>query len=108
MSEILKLSEYEFDIIRKPGKQHVNADVLSRHVGAINGTREVRQETNDLEMSLSVIAQEQSMDENCIRLRAQVNEDQPLGFTDMSMESWFTSKQMVENAYSCPRPLYPA
>jgi transposase InsO family protein len=69
---ILKLSEYEFDIIYKPGKQHVNADVLSRHVGVINGTGEVRQEINDLELSLSVIAQEQSMDENCVRLRAQV------------------------------------
>ena len=30
----LKLTEYEFEIIHRPGKKHINADVLSRHVAA--------------------------------------------------------------------------
>jgi hypothetical protein len=32
---VLKLSEYDFQIIHKPGKKHVNADVLSRHIAPV-------------------------------------------------------------------------
>jgi len=31
---VLKLAEYEFKIIHRPGKKHINADVLSQHVAA--------------------------------------------------------------------------
>jgi len=31
---VLKLTEYEFEIIHRPGKKHINADLLSRHVAA--------------------------------------------------------------------------
>jgi hypothetical protein len=31
---VLKLAEYDFEILHRPGKKHVNADVLSRHVSA--------------------------------------------------------------------------
>jgi hypothetical protein len=31
---VLKLAEYEFEVVHRPGKKHVNADVLSRHVAA--------------------------------------------------------------------------
>jgi hypothetical protein len=74
-SWVLKLSEYEFDNVHKPGKQHVNADVLSRRIGVINRSKETQQETDDQEQSLSVIAQEQSMDKSCVRLRARAERD---------------------------------
>lgn len=31
---VLKLAEYDFEILHQPGKKHVNADALSRHVAA--------------------------------------------------------------------------
>jgi hypothetical protein len=31
---VLKLAEYEFEVIHRPGKRHINTDVLSRHVAA--------------------------------------------------------------------------
>jgi transposase InsO family protein len=31
---VLKVAEYDFEILHRPGKKHVNADVLSRHVVA--------------------------------------------------------------------------
>jgi len=31
---VLKLTEYDFEILHRPGKKHVNADVLSRYVAA--------------------------------------------------------------------------
>jgi hypothetical protein len=31
---VLKLSEYDFEIVYRPGKKHLNADVLSRHIAA--------------------------------------------------------------------------
>jgi hypothetical protein len=30
----LKHADYEFEIMHRPGKKHLNADVLSRHVAA--------------------------------------------------------------------------
>jgi hypothetical protein len=32
---VLKLSEYEFEVLHQPGRKRVNADVLSRHVAAV-------------------------------------------------------------------------
>ena len=32
---VLKLAEYEFEIEHKPGKKHVNADSLSRHIASM-------------------------------------------------------------------------
>jgi hypothetical protein len=31
---VLKLAEYDFEILHRPDKKHINADVLSRHVAA--------------------------------------------------------------------------
>jgi hypothetical protein len=32
---VLKLAEYEFEIGHKPGKKHVSADSLSRHIASM-------------------------------------------------------------------------
>jgi hypothetical protein len=77
---VLKVSEYEFDIMHKPGKQHVNADVLSRHIWTINSKQQVEKETDDQELSLDVITREQNMDEDCVRLRAQIEQGQSSKF----------------------------
>jgi hypothetical protein len=68
---VLKLSEYEFDIIHNPGKQDINADVLSRHFAADNGTEETEPEVDNQELSLYVIARKQSMYECCTQSRTQ-------------------------------------
>jgi hypothetical protein len=65
---ILKLSEYEFEIIHKPGKQHINADVLSRHISAVNSKKDVLPEADNHELSLHAIAREQSTDEYCAQI----------------------------------------
>jgi len=69
----LKLAEYEFEIINRPGKKHINAGVLSRHVAA--AVRKRNESHSDkgtdvkpqAEVSLSkdVIRQAQGKDEFC-------------------------------------------
>jgi hypothetical protein len=49
---VLKLSEYEFDIIHKPGKQHINADVLSGHTAPVNGKKEIQPEVKNYRYAL--------------------------------------------------------
>jgi hypothetical protein len=53
----------------------VNADVLSRHIGTVNSKQEVETETDDQELSSGAIAREQSMDKDCVQLRAQIEQD---------------------------------
>jgi hypothetical protein len=53
----------------------VNADVLGRHIGTVTSKQEVETETDDQELSLGAIAREQSMDEECVRLTAQIGQD---------------------------------
>jgi hypothetical protein len=72
---VLKLAEYDFEILHRPGKKHINADVLSRHVAAA-----VRKQTEssdalgaeiqlqtDVTISKEVIRQAQVSDEYCER-----------------------------------------
>jgi hypothetical protein len=42
---VLKLAEYDSDIQHRPGKKHINADVLSWHVATVVRKHEVSQET---------------------------------------------------------------
>lgn len=57
----LKLSEYEFDIIHKPGKKQINADVLSGHFATVHSTQEAAATTDDLDLTRDVILKEQPM-----------------------------------------------
>lgn len=63
MQWVLKFSEYEFEIIHKPGKKHINADVLSRHIASVQPTPEVTvdlmRETIFSEQQTGVCCQEQ-------------------------------------------------
>jgi hypothetical protein len=53
----------------------VNADVLSRHIGTVNSKQEVETETDVQELSLGAIEREQSVDEECVRLKTQIGQD---------------------------------
>jgi hypothetical protein len=72
---VLKLSEYEFDIIHKPGKQHINSEVLSRHIYAVSATKEIPSEVGNLELTLHVIAHEQSKDEYGTQIGKQIEQE---------------------------------
>jgi hypothetical protein len=43
---VLKLTEYEFEIEHKPGKKHVNADCLSRHIAFLKSDTETPKEAS--------------------------------------------------------------
>ena len=43
----LKLAEYEFEIEHKPGKKHINADSLSRHIANVKPEEATLKETSD-------------------------------------------------------------
>jgi hypothetical protein len=67
---ILKLPEYEFQVMHRPGKEHVNADVLSRHVAAIvrkhddsHDTSDVGRPGEEVALSKGVIMLEQAKEE---------------------------------------------
>jgi hypothetical protein len=45
---ILKLAEYEFQIEHKPGKKHVNAEPLSRHMVSMKPKEATLEETSEL------------------------------------------------------------
>ena len=44
----MKLAEYEFEIERKPGKKHVNADSLSRHIASMRPDETTLTEMKDM------------------------------------------------------------
>ena len=44
---VMKLSEYEFEIEHKPGKKHVNADSLSRHIASMKPEEATLKELSD-------------------------------------------------------------
>jgi hypothetical protein len=52
---VLKLSEYEFEIIHKPGKKHINADVLSRHIATVQSAAEITVATDKLDLTRDTI-----------------------------------------------------
>jgi hypothetical protein len=70
---VLKLAEYDFEILYRPGKKHVNADILSRHVvAAVRKRKEsiTAAETNVeppevMTITKKVIKQSKSKDEFC-------------------------------------------
>jgi hypothetical protein len=79
---VLKLAEYDFEILHRPGKKHTNADVLSRHVATA-----VRKQTElgdavgaeiqlqaEMTISKEVISQAQVRDEYCTRINQALSE----------------------------------
>lgn len=59
----LKLQQYNYTVVHKPGKKHLNADALSRAVLKLN------QEVLPV-MDLDAIRQEQRIDEECQKLKS--------------------------------------
>jgi transposase InsO family protein len=66
---VLKLAEYDFDIQHRPGKKHVNADVLSRHVATVvrkhEDSQETEEDTAEPPLTKEQIGQAQKEDEYC-------------------------------------------
>jgi hypothetical protein len=62
---VLKLSEYDFEIIHKPGKKHISADVLSRHIAAVQLVSETTSTTDDLDLTRDMLGREPRTDMYC-------------------------------------------
>ena len=63
---VLKLSEYEFEVLHRPGRKHVIADVLSRNVAAVvrnNDTTTDVKPQQKVVLSKEFIKQAQSNDD---------------------------------------------
>ena len=81
---VLKLTEYDFEILHKPGKKHVNADVLSRHVAAVvpqpEGTDTEGDEEAEISLSKNSIAIAQDKDEYCQQILKALDQGERLPF----------------------------
>ena len=81
---VLKLTEYDFEILHKPGKKHVNADVLSRHVAAVvpqsEGTDTEGEEEAEMSLSKNSIALAQDKDEYCQQILKALDQGQQLPY----------------------------
>jgi len=80
---VLKLAEYEFEIEHKPGKKHVNADSLSRHIASMRPDETTLTETSDLtEVGLTreAVFEEQRKDAYCRRKVEEIEAQQESGF----------------------------
>ena len=85
---VLKLAEYDFEILHRPGKKHVNADVLSRHVAAAVRKHVTSPDTADADikpqaeilLSKEVIEQAQAKDEFCQRISQALSEGKSLPY----------------------------
>jgi hypothetical protein len=79
---ILKLAEYEVEVVHRPGKKRVNADVLSRHVAAaVRKQNDSHENSNQGEgpreevlLSKKVMRQAQAKDEFCQQTRQALSE----------------------------------
>jgi hypothetical protein len=78
---VLKLSEYEFEIIHKPGKKHVNVDVLSQHIATVHSFQENAETTDELDLTHNVILREQRTDEYCQRQLEKVRNETEVDFS---------------------------
>ena len=61
----LRLSEFDYEVLHKPGKKHSNANALSRHVNIIATPLLSKQE----------VKQEQQQDEFCLKLKRNKSND---------------------------------
>jgi len=79
----LKLAEYEFEIEHKPGKKHVNADSLSRHIASMRPEEATLTEMSDLtEVGLTreAVFDAQRKDAYCRCKVEEIEAQQELGF----------------------------
>jgi transposase InsO family protein len=77
----LKLAQYEFEIIHKPGKKHVNADVLSRHIAILHSFPEKTETTDQLDLTHDIILREQRADEYCQKQLEEVRNGTDVDFS---------------------------
>jgi hypothetical protein len=66
------LSDYDFGIIHKPCKKHINADVLSRHIAAVQSVTETNPTTDDFDLTCETIGKEQRTDTYCQQQKEKV------------------------------------
>jgi hypothetical protein len=80
---VLKLAEYEFEIEHKPGKKHVNADCLSRHIASMKSDIETPKEASgpsEVGLTREVVFMEQSKDPYCKQKMEDVKAGRELEF----------------------------
>jgi hypothetical protein len=85
---VLKFAEYDFEILQRPGKKHVNADVLSRHVVAavrkrnesLTAAETDAEPPEAMTISKEVIKQAQSKDEFCQQTSQALSEGKVLPY----------------------------
>jgi RNase P subunit RPR2 len=85
---VLKLAEYEFEVVHRPSKKHVNADVLSRHVAAaVNKLPDLSQEVaadvkpmKRVSLTKEIILHAQTKDEFCQQVYQALSEGKTLPY----------------------------
>jgi hypothetical protein len=97
---VLKLAEYDFEILHRPGKKHVNADVLSRHVVAavrkrkesLTATETDVEQPEIMTITKKFIKQAQSKDEFCKETSQALSEGKVLPyFVDQDATLYYKS-----------------
>jgi hypothetical protein len=81
---VLKLSEYDLEILHRPGKKHVNVDVLSRHVATVmpqpGGTDTEGEEEAEISLPKNSIVLAQDKDEYCQQILKALNQGEQLPY----------------------------
>ena len=104
---VLKLAEYDFEVIHRPGKKHINADVLSRHVAATvsklpDSSEEVAADVKPMQgesLTKEVIMQAQANDEFCQQVYCALSEGKTLPyFRDKHSVLYHTTSNPSEGA----------
>ena len=104
---VLKLAEYDFEVIHRPGKKHINADVLSRHVAATvsklpDSSEEVAADVKPMQgesLTKEVIMQAQANDEFCQQVYRALLEGKTLPyFRDKHSVLYHTTSNPSEGA----------
>ena len=97
---VLKLSEYEFEVLHRPGKKHVNADVLSRHVATIVRNKDTNTDVKpqqEVVLSKEFIKQAQSNDDFCQQVSQALSEGKEIAyFWDQDMVLYHQSPDTSE------------
>jgi transposase InsO family protein len=73
---VLKLSEYDFEIVHKAGKKHVNADYLSRRISSVSTDRDRKPLDDNLGKALTreTVFTAQHQDTECMKIIQEVRD----------------------------------